>query len=130
MSAAIVDYEPIVPEAWMDGASCPSVDTDMFFPEKGGTTRPAKLVCGGCEVRAECLQYALTHQERFGVWGGLSERERRRLSGPGIPQRRIVRPAKCGTSAAYQAHYRRGEKPCQYCRDAEKLVRSLRRRSA
>ena len=49
------------------------------LPEKGGSTREAKKVCRGCEVRAECLEYALEHDERFGIWGGLSERERRRL---------------------------------------------------
>ena len=50
-----------------------------FFPEKGGSTREAKRVCATCEVREECLQYALANDERFGIWGGLSERERRKL---------------------------------------------------
>jgi WhiB family transcriptional regulator, redox-sensing transcriptional regulator len=50
-----------------------------IFPEKGGSTREAKRVCLSCEVRSECLEYALAHDERFGIWGGLSERERRRL---------------------------------------------------
>ena len=45
----------------------------------GGSTREAKKICVGCEVRAECLSYALANDERFGIWGGLSERERRRL---------------------------------------------------
>ena len=49
------------------------------FPEKGGSTREAKQVCRSCEVAAECLQYALATDERFGIWGGTSERERRRL---------------------------------------------------
>ena len=52
----------------------------MFFPDKGESARPAKRVCAGCEVRAECLQEALDRGERFGVWGGLSERERRALA--------------------------------------------------
>jgi WhiB family redox-sensing transcriptional regulator len=50
-----------------------------FFPEKGGSTRDAKKICTGCEVRGECLEYALSNDERFGIWGGLSERERRKL---------------------------------------------------
>ena len=54
-------------------------DPEAFFPEKGGSTREAKRVCSVCEVRAECLDFALTNDERFGIWGGLSERERRRL---------------------------------------------------
>jgi WhiB family redox-sensing transcriptional regulator len=64
---------------WQDRAICAQTDPDAFFPEKGGSTRDAKKVCRGCEVRAECLDYALEHDERFGIWGGLSERERRRL---------------------------------------------------
>ena len=60
-------------------ALCAQTDPEAFFPEKGGSTREAKRVCRGCEVRAECLEYALEHDERFGIWGGLSERERRRL---------------------------------------------------
>ncbi len=65
--------------AWQDRALCAQTDPEAFFPEKGGSTREAKRVCRGCEVRAECLEYALEHDERFGIWGGLSERERRRL---------------------------------------------------
>jgi WhiB family redox-sensing transcriptional regulator len=64
---------------WQERALCAQTDPEAFFPEKGGSTREAKRVCGGCEVRAECLGYALEHDERFGIWGGLSERERRRL---------------------------------------------------
>jgi WhiB family redox-sensing transcriptional regulator len=70
-----------VPTAEMDWelALCRQVDPELFFPEKGGSTRDAKATCRGCPIRAECLEYALDNDERFGVWGGLSERERRRL---------------------------------------------------
>ena len=64
---------------WQERALCAQTDPEAFFPEKGGSTREAKRICSGCEVRAECLEYALAHDERFGIWGGLSERERRRL---------------------------------------------------
>jgi WhiB family transcriptional regulator, redox-sensing transcriptional regulator len=64
---------------WQEEALCAQTDPEAFFPEKGGSTREAKRVCGRCDVRGECLTYALTHDERFGIWGGLSERERRRL---------------------------------------------------
>ncbi|MGI8697264.1 MAG: WhiB family transcriptional regulator [Mycobacteriales bacterium] len=67
-----------VPE-WQERALCAQTDPEAFFPEKGGSTREAKKICTGCEVQAECLDYALAHDERFGIWGGLSERERRRL---------------------------------------------------
>jgi WhiB family transcriptional regulator, redox-sensing transcriptional regulator len=65
--------------AWMDLALCNQTDPEAFFPEKGGCTRNAKAVCMACEVRAECLDYALERDERFGIWGGKSERERRTM---------------------------------------------------
>jgi WhiB family transcriptional regulator, redox-sensing transcriptional regulator len=64
---------------WQERALCAQTDPEAFFPEKGGSTREAKRICAGCEVRAECLEYAVAFDERFGIWGGLSERERRRL---------------------------------------------------
>ena len=66
-------------EQWQERALCAQTDPEAFFPEKGGSTREAKRICMGCEVRDACLEYALAHDERFGIWGGLSERERRRL---------------------------------------------------
>jgi WhiB family redox-sensing transcriptional regulator len=66
-------------QGWQESALCAETDPEAFFPEKGGSTREAKKICTGCEVRAECLEYALANDERFGIWGGLSERERRRL---------------------------------------------------
>ncbi|HEY4535398.1 MAG TPA: WhiB family transcriptional regulator [Enteractinococcus sp.] len=65
--------------AWQADALCAQTDPEAFFPEKGGSTRDAKKVCGACPVRQECLDYALANDERFGIWGGMSERERRRL---------------------------------------------------
>lgn len=66
-------------EEWPSRAVCSQTDPEAFYPEKGGSTRDAKKVCVGCPVRTQCLQWALDHDERYGVWGGLSERERRRL---------------------------------------------------
>jgi WhiB family transcriptional regulator, redox-sensing transcriptional regulator len=66
-------------QSWQERALCAETDPEAFFPEKGGSTREAKKICTGCEVKAECLEYALANDERFGIWGGLSERERRRL---------------------------------------------------
>ena len=66
-------------QSWQERALCAETDPEAFFPEKGGSTREAKKICTWCEVKAECLEYALANDERFGIWGGLSERERRRL---------------------------------------------------
>jgi WhiB family redox-sensing transcriptional regulator len=78
-----LEFAPGSPE-WHERALCAQTDPEAFFPEKGGSTREAKKVCLACDVRDRCLQYALEHDERFGIWGGLSERERRRL------KRRVV----------------------------------------
>jgi WhiB family transcriptional regulator, redox-sensing transcriptional regulator len=65
--------------SWQTQANCLGVDPDLFFPERGASTREAKAVCRGCVVREDCLEYALVNGEKFGIWGGLSERERRRI---------------------------------------------------
>ncbi|UCR90324.1 WhiB family transcriptional regulator [Mycetocola spongiae] len=67
------------PLAWQADSLCAQTDPEAFFPEKGGSTRDAKRICTSCEVRSQCLEYALKNDERFGIWGGLSERERRKL---------------------------------------------------
>jgi WhiB family redox-sensing transcriptional regulator len=67
------------PLAWQTDSLCAQTDPEAFFPEKGGSTRDAKKICTTCEVRTQCLEYALENDERFGIWGGLSERERRKL---------------------------------------------------
>ncbi len=61
--------------SWQTKANCMGVDPDLFFPERGASTREAKEVCRGCVVREDCLEYALANGEKFGIWGGLSERE-------------------------------------------------------
>jgi WhiB family redox-sensing transcriptional regulator len=71
----------ITPEPWTQDALCAQTDPEAFFPEKGGSTRDAKKVCAQCPVVAQCLEYALRTNQRFGIWGGLSERERRKLQG-------------------------------------------------
>ena len=65
--------------SWYELGDCQGVDTDLFFPERGASTKEAKEVCRGCVVREDCLEYALANGEKFGIWGGMSERERRRI---------------------------------------------------
>lgn len=69
---------------WQDDALCAQTDPEEFYPEKGGNTRLAKAICQRCDVREQCLQYALDHGERYGIWGGVTERERRKLK-PATP---------------------------------------------
>lgn len=72
MTAAV--ESPVLP-----GALCAQTDPETFFPDKGGSTRAAKRTCTACPERTACLDYAIATQQRFGVWGGLSERDRRVL---------------------------------------------------
>src|SRR3954451_20922537 len=81
---------------WQLQANCLCVDPDLFFPERGASTREAKEVCRGCVVRDDCLEYALANGEKFGIWGGMSEREPRRLP----RQRATPRRAAAGGTAA------------------------------
>lgn len=64
---------------WMAEANCRGLDPDLFFPQRGQPTEQAKQVCRACDVQAECLTYAVNHGEKFGTWGGMSERERRKI---------------------------------------------------
>jgi WhiB family transcriptional regulator, redox-sensing transcriptional regulator len=64
---------------WLEAGACRGLDPEIFFPERGEDERPAKKICRACTVRTECLTYALDSAEKFGIWGGTSERQRRRL---------------------------------------------------
>jgi WhiB family redox-sensing transcriptional regulator len=81
--------------AWADWAICGETDPEAYFPEKGGSSRQAKRVCAGCPVRQACLEYALETDQRWGIWGGTSERQRRTMrvgmrpvGRPRIPERK------------------------------------------
>lgn len=135
MTAHIVTtYAPAItsdPPEWTLAALCQQVDPELFFPEKGGSTREAKRICAACPVRANCLQFALDHAEQFGVYGGLSAGERRRLRPP--QPRPYGRTIRHGTEGGYYTHRSRGEQPCVECQEAARegwQRRKQRRREA
>lgn len=66
-------------QSWVDRAACRGMDPAVFFPSTEEETDLALDICRSCPVRAECLEYALASKERFGIWGGATERERRRM---------------------------------------------------
>ena len=100
-----------------DKAACLGLDPNLFFPERGASVDAAKRVCMSCPVRAECLEFALVEVVKHGIFGGTSERERRRLRRErGISETRPRPP--CGTTEGYNAHIRYREDTCQPCRDA------------
>lgn len=79
------------PYRWQDHAACKGADTALFFPERGGSIREAKALCGGCPVRLECLDAGM--DEHYGIWGGQSERGRRRIRRAGL--RRTLPERQC-----------------------------------
>jgi WhiB family redox-sensing transcriptional regulator len=107
--------------SWAELAACRGADVDLWFPERGDTGTPAKAVCWECPVRLDCLAHALEHNEREGVWGGYSARERRRMKES--PSRR--RPIPHGTQAGYQGHLRHDETPCLACREAHRAAQRM-----
>ncbi|MDT7616675.1 MAG: WhiB family transcriptional regulator, redox-sensing transcriptional regulator [Actinomycetota bacterium] len=70
--------------SWRTHAACAGLDPEVFYPVSDEVAEEAKAICRECPVREPCLEYALTNRERDGVWGGATERERRRM----IRQRR------------------------------------------
>ena len=74
--AEVVDAKDFAGQAWRARALCTGTDPDWWHPHKGGNTREQVRTCEACPVRVECLDYALSHYEKFGIWGGLSEKAR------------------------------------------------------
>ena len=79
MQSKLIEALAVDELLWQDYANCRGADADLFFPERGASTRRAKSICGACDVRTDCLEYAIVNGEKFGIWGGMSERERRRV---------------------------------------------------
>lgn len=107
---------------WQERAMCAQTDPESFYPDKGGSTREAKMICWfSCPVREQCLQTALENDEHFGIWGGYSERERRKLK-RGMPINPTRLP-KHGTRSSYHKGCR-----CAECKAADYAYRAPRRR--
>lgn len=123
---------------WTEQALCQEVDPEIFYPDKGGTTRYAKSVCAHCEVTLQCLRQAVENNELWGVWGGKSERERRHLTVADVdamtapvidftPEPEPTVRQVCGTNAGYLLHNRHREPPCEACLDAHSAYEVARR---
>ncbi|GGI07249.1 WhiB family transcriptional regulator [Egicoccus halophilus] len=69
----------VVPGSWHEEANCKDVEVDVFFSLDEEDQREALARCNGCQVRPQCLEYAVVNREQYGIWGGTREQERRRL---------------------------------------------------
>lgn len=103
LTATTADRQP-----WWTAAACRNVDPDLFHPERGESTAAAKAVCARCPVRLECLDWALTHHEKFGIWGGFSDQERRRIGYAPVAQRTRICVC-CGVT--FRPHRRDRDQP-------------------
>lgn len=72
-------HNPTPPDMWQEQAACHGIDPDVFFPTSEEEAGPALAYCGACRIREMCLAWALKNGERYGVWGGLTEQQRRRI---------------------------------------------------
>ena len=116
---------------WFGRRACTPDQMHLFFPALGEDVRPAKAICAGCPVRAECLNYALDNGIHNGIWGGTSELQRRGLRrGDPINIGRPVRPMTHGTPSGYEIHRRRQEPPCQPCAEARRVYGAARKAEA
>ncbi len=121
------DFDPPIDSrdrSWVTEAACAGMPATWFFPAIGVNATAQKAVCATCPVILACREYGL--DEKFGVWGGLTENERRKVRARAV----LTDAHEHGTVAGHSAHLRRGTAPCRECRDAyNKYQRSKRIRS-
>lgn len=110
-------------QSWRERAACLGKPPHWWFPATPDSTGNGSHICAGCPVKVECLE-AGAHEG--GVWGGVSEADRRKAAGVRKPSRH----APCGTPAAYERHRYHGETPCDACRLAHNERDRLRRARA
>lgn len=98
---------------WSTAAVCAQVDADLWFPEAGGFGREAKRICSTCPVQTQCLQWALDHDESWGIWGGYSTKDRRRIK-HGLPLPKTPQPPNAPGADNPNVHgYRRYKRGCR-----------------
>jgi len=114
---------------WMESAVCRQIDSEMFFPDRENpntdglisTIRRAQTVCRSCPVQTECLDYALTNNEKYGIWAGINMNTARAQLRDELRRQRNIKVRDVfehGTEAGARSHYRRGEPVCPACRNA------------
>lgn len=119
---------------WQQEGLCRGKDVNLWYPRRGESPvkiAEAKAFCKQCPIRQKCLDYALWHHEQHGIWGGLTEFERRKIRsdlgirpGPSVRtsvarMREPVNTEMCGTYAGWGRHMRAHERPCDACREAK-----------
>lgn len=122
-------------ELWREQAKCKGMNPDVFHPDltKPSEIETVKAICNACPVQHQCAEHAIKEGEPFGIWGGLTERERRiarrRRGLPNLSRRHLhiavsefrngKPPAECGTPSGYERHRRARERACDECKAAQ-----------
>lgn len=119
---------------WHARAACRGVGAEVFFPERGELVSAAQAICEGCTVREECLEAAMAVPNTTGIWGGVTERKRRRIRAERRKIAVLVEPKRgeldnCGTDGGYYSHRYRGQPTCEACKaaHAEAVRRAAKR---
>jgi len=118
---------------FMERRACTAEQLHLFFPEPAEQhlAKKAKAICRTCPVLKECAAYATARPELKGVWGGLSDKQRKAVRSKNGAKRGgggVRKPIMHGTAAGYKTHYYRGEKPCEECRKAHAAIHNERHR--
>lgn len=112
---------------WQEGALCAEVDSEIFFPEKGKPARDAKKVCAGCWVREQCLEWAMATNQRHGVWGGLTSKERSILARDDNKTRKLRTAKKAGREDVIVQLHKASVPPTEIAQRFEITERSVHR---
>ena len=121
---------------WQREGACHGMNVNLWFPRRGESPNKileAKRICQQCPIQQKCLDYSLWHHEKHGIWGGLTELERRNMRrtlgiqpGPTARTTMIRRHPtpddRCGTYAGWAKHLRNKEKPCEPCQNAKNEI--------
>lgn len=116
---------------WRDDAACANYDPELWFADQGAADAytEARAICNSCPVRETCLEWSLTHYVEYGMWGGLSAIQRKKMRS----ERGMRKPREwgdlvpCGTATAVRRHQRLGEPLDEQCREAKNELSRLRR---
>lgn len=120
MAEVIIPLVPYLPQEWKQHAACKGVDVSLFYMDRGdhSTLKMIRAMCETCPVQTECLNYSIDMGEKHGIWGGKTEKQRRKIRRERGGRKVTVRQETHGTDGGYQLHLRAGTPPCDGCREA------------
>jgi WhiB family redox-sensing transcriptional regulator len=136
---AVPENLPELDRSWITQGACKGTATGVFYPERGESTLGPQAICRTCPVRVECLDYAMRGREAWGIWGGTTENQRRRLrvsiAAGHVTYDEVLEAHRDhdgidhGTPMGYRAHLRRNVPPCDPCRASWRAYQNRHKRT-